>query len=75
MQELSDRIRALPDEIEAIDAAMKTPNALGQENGVTTINEGDGAMQTAEEITSDDMVASDDGIVSCCGQERGRADH
>ena len=28
MQELSDRIRALPDEIEAIDSAMKTPNAL-----------------------------------------------
>ena len=27
MQELSDRIRALPDEIEAVDAAMKTPNA------------------------------------------------
>ena len=27
MQELSDRIRALPDEIEAIDSAMKTPNA------------------------------------------------
>lgn len=26
MQELSDRIRALPDDIEAIDAAMKTPN-------------------------------------------------
>lgn len=25
MQELSDRIRALPDEIEAIDSAMKTP--------------------------------------------------
>lgn len=30
MQELSDRIRALPDEIEAIDAAMKTPNAVGK---------------------------------------------
>ena len=27
MQELSDRIRALPDAIDAIDAAMKTPNA------------------------------------------------
>lgn len=27
MQELSDRIRALPDEISAIDDAMKTPNA------------------------------------------------
>lgn len=27
MQELSDRIRALPDEIAAIDTAMKTPNA------------------------------------------------
>lgn len=27
MQELSDRIRALPDEIAAIDAAMKAPNA------------------------------------------------
>lgn len=31
MQELSDRIRALPDEIAAIDAAMKeTPNVGGQ---------------------------------------------
>ena len=33
MQELSDRIRALPDEIEAIDSAMKTPNAALTERG------------------------------------------
>jgi len=31
MQELSDRIRALPDEIAAIDATMKPPNASGNQ--------------------------------------------